>query len=67
MITKMLVGAAIAFGSIAGAATASADPNPCGAHPNPFGGLTSSPHEKAPAGAGTSDEFHRGMREALAR
>jgi hypothetical protein len=67
MITKMIVGAAIAFGSIAGAATASADPNPCGAHPNPFASLTSSPHQKAPAGAGTSDEFHRGMREALAR
>jgi hypothetical protein len=61
MITKILVSAGITLGSIVGAATAGADPNPSGNQPNPFGSLTSSSHETAPVGAGVREELHRGI------
>ncbi len=67
MITKILVGAAITLGSLVGAAAASADPNPSGIHPNPFGSLTSSSQETAPAGAGVSEELDRGIRAGVSR
>jgi hypothetical protein len=41
LFTNFLVGAAVVVGSgVAAAAQASADPNPSGAQPNPFAGLT---------------------------
>lgn len=67
MITKTLISAAIVLGALAGAAPAGADPKPCANHPNPFGSLTSRPHETAPAGAGASQELDRGLREAFSR
>jgi hypothetical protein len=67
MITKILVTAAITLGSIMGVATAGADPNPSGNQPNPFGSLTSSSQETAPAGAGRSEELDRGIWAGLSR
>jgi hypothetical protein len=67
MIAKTLLGAAIFLGAVLGAAPAGADSNPCGTHPNPFGSLTSPPHENAPAGAGPSQELDRGLQKALSR
>ena len=49
VITKILVSEAIALGSwVAGAAPASADPNPIGTDPNPFGALSCDCQETAP-------------------
>jgi hypothetical protein len=64
-ITKILVSAAIAVGSlVGGAAQASADPNALGADPNPFSGLSSSRQETAPADSpALSEELTRGLRE----
>ena len=63
VITKILVSAAIALGAFVGAAApASADPNPIGTKPNPFGGLSCSCQETAPPG---SSEIERGIREGL--
>jgi hypothetical protein len=66
MITKMLVGAAIVLGAVLGAAPASADPSPSDTHSNPFGSLTSSFQETAPADrAAFSEELERGIRTGL--
>jgi hypothetical protein len=65
VITKILASAAIALGfCIVGAAPASADPNPAGNGPNPYGGLHCSCHETAPPGsAALRAEIARGLRE----
>lgn len=50
LITKIAVSAAIALGSIVGAAPANADPNAIGGtNPNPFSGLSCSCQKTAPA------------------
>jgi hypothetical protein len=69
VITKILAGAAIALGLwVAGATPASADPNPnpVGADPNPYSGLSCSCRETAPAGSPElKEEIDRGIREGL--
>jgi len=65
VITKILVGAAVALGFyIGGAAPASADPNSIGPAPNPFGGLSCGCRETAPPSSpALRDEIERGLRE----
>jgi hypothetical protein len=65
VITKILVGAAVLFGSyVGGVAPASADPNSIDTAPNPYGGLTCSCRETAPPGSpAVRDEIERGLRE----
>jgi hypothetical protein len=67
MITKILAGAAIAFGLwVEGATPASADPNSVGTDPNPFNGLSCNCRETAPAGSPElREEIDRGIREGL--
>jgi hypothetical protein len=67
MITKILVGAAIALSSyIGGAAPAAADANPIGTDPNPFGALGCSCRETAPPGSpALREEMERGIRAGL--
>jgi hypothetical protein len=67
VITKILVGAAIALGSCVGAAApASADPNPTVTDPNPFGTLSCSCRETAsPGSPALRDEIDRGIRAGL--
>jgi hypothetical protein len=68
VITKILVGAAIALGAgLAGAAPAAADPNAIGtAPPNPYGTLGCNCRETAPAGSPQlGEEINRGIREGL--
>jgi hypothetical protein len=67
LITKMLVSAAIVLGTaVVGAASASADPNLPGNQPNPFGGLTCSCQDTAPAsGRALREQIDRGIREGL--
>jgi hypothetical protein len=67
MITKLMVGAAIALGScVVLAAPASADTNPIGTDPNPFGALSCSCRETATTGsAALREEMERGMRAGL--
>ena len=67
VITKILVSAAIALGSLVGtAAPASADTNPTGTDPNPFGALSSSCQETAPPGSpALREEVERGIRSGL--
>jgi hypothetical protein len=66
-INKILVSAAIVLGASVGiAAPASADPNPASAGTNPFGALSCSCRETAPADSPVlKDEIHRGIREGL--
>jgi hypothetical protein len=66
VITKILVGAAIALGSwVWGAAPASADPDAIGTGPNPFGGLRCNCQETAPPGSpALREETERGIRDA---
>jgi hypothetical protein len=65
VITKILVSAAIALGScIGGAASASADPNPTGTDPNPFGALGCNCRETAPLGS-SGEQMERGIRAGL--
>ena len=68
VITKILVSEAIALGSwVAGAAPASADANPIGTDPNPFGALGCSCRETAPPGSpALREEMERGIRAGLA-
>jgi hypothetical protein len=68
LIPKLLVGAAIVFGCcLAGAATASADPNSSETQPDPFGSLTCSCQQTAPAsGPVLREEIDRGIRDGLA-
>ncbi len=63
-ITRMLVSAAIALGSlVGGAAQASADPNVFGADPNPFSGFSCTCQKAAPADSpALSEEINRGLR-----
>jgi hypothetical protein len=65
VITKILVGGAVALGFyVGGAAPASADPNSMGSAPNPFGGLTCSCRQTAPPGSPAArEEIERGLRE----
>jgi hypothetical protein len=65
VITKILVGGAVALGFyVGGAAPASADPNSIGPAPNPFGGLSCSCRETAPPGSpARRDEIERGLRQ----
>jgi hypothetical protein len=65
VITKILVSAAIVLGScFVAAAPASADPNPSDTDPNPFGALTCSCQETAPAGSpALREEINRGIRK----
>jgi hypothetical protein len=69
VITKILVSAAIALGScVAGAAPASADPNPISTDPHPFGALSCSSRsrETAPPGSpALREEMERGIRDGL--
>lgn len=66
MITKLLVCGAIVFGSIWGAAPASADPGSAATQPNPFGSLTCSCQGTTPAdGPALSAELDRGLRKGL--
>jgi hypothetical protein len=63
MITKILVSAAIALGScVGGAALVSADANPVGTDPNPFGGLSCScPEAASPGSQALTGEIERGI------
>ncbi|MDT7719959.1 MAG: hypothetical protein QOE94_970 [Mycobacterium sp.] len=65
VITKILIGAAVALGAyVGGAAPVSADPNPIGSAPNPFGGLSCSCQETAPPGSPVlREEIEQGIRE----
>jgi hypothetical protein len=69
VITKILVGAAIALGSsVEAAAPASADPNVIGGtDPKSFGGISCSCQETAPPGspAQREEEIERGIRVGL--
>jgi hypothetical protein len=67
MITRLLVSAAIALGSGVGlAAPASADTNPIGTGPNPFGALSCSCRETAaPGSPALREEMERGIRAGL--
>jgi hypothetical protein len=67
VITKILVGAAIALGAgLAGAAPAAAGPNAIGGDPNPYGTLGCNCRETAPAGSPQLREnINRGIREGL--
>ena len=50
LVIKIALGAAIVLGSgVVGAAPAAADPEQWDTHPNPFGGLTCSCQQPAPA------------------
>jgi hypothetical protein len=63
VITKILVSAAIAVGSLVGAAApASAGPNPSGTEPNPFSALSCSCRETAPPGnPALTEEMEKGI------
>lgn len=65
VITKILVGGAVALGFyVGGAAPAGADPNSAGSAPNLFGGLTCSCRQTAPPGSpAAGEEIERGLRE----
>jgi hypothetical protein len=65
VMTKILIVVAVALGSsAAGSAPVSADPNPIGNAPNPFGGLSCSCQETAPPGSpALRAGIDRGIRE----
>jgi hypothetical protein len=65
VITKILIGAAVALSAyLGGAAPVRADGNPIGSAPNPFGGLSCSCRETAPPGSPALREgVDRGIRE----
>lgn len=68
LITKILIGAAIALGVyVGGAAPVRADGNPIGSAPNPFGGLSCNCRETNPPGSpALKDEIERGLRQGRA-
>ena len=68
MITKMLVSAAAVLAClVVGAAPASADPNLSDTQTNPFGSLTCSCQETAPAiGRALREQLERGIQTGLA-
>jgi hypothetical protein len=65
VITKLLIGAAIAIGAgVVGAAPASAEPNVVGGEPNPYGTLGCNCRETAPPGSpDRMQEIDRGLWE----
>jgi hypothetical protein len=67
MIAKTMAIAAFVLCSHVGpTAAASADPADVGTNPNPFGALTSSCRQTAPAGSPSPEEqIDRGLREGL--
>jgi hypothetical protein len=68
VITKILVSSAIALSaSVGAAALASADPNPIGTEPNPFGALSCSCQDTAAAAGSPAlrEEIDRGIRAGL--
>jgi hypothetical protein len=67
VITKMLVGAAVALGAgLAWAAPAAPDPNAISTDPSPYGTLGCNCRETAPAHSPQlSEEINRGLREGL--
>ena len=65
MIAKFVVGAAIVFSSLVGAAPAGAEPNSSGTEPNPFSSLTCDCQQMAPAP--NPAEIERGILSAVAR
>jgi hypothetical protein len=65
MITKILVGAAIAlFACVGGAAPASGEPNPVSTDPSPFSALSCNCQETTPAGS-AREEIDRGIQDGL--
>jgi hypothetical protein len=65
MITKILIGAAIALAAyVGGTATADGEPNPIGTDPSPFSALSCSCQETNPAGS-LEEEIDRGIRNGL--
>jgi hypothetical protein len=61
-LTKILVGAVVVIGCVAGAAPAGADPAPSNTHPDPFAGITCSCGPAVPTpGQGQSGQFNRGI------
>ena len=66
LFTNLLIGAAVVFGScVAAAAPANADPNPSGAQPNPFAGLTCNCRQAARTGGSVpTAELDRGISNA---
>ena len=68
MITKLLVGGAILFGAVVGAAPAYADnPSQPGTDPNPFAALTAVGQRTAPPGPTQTQELEQGILAGLAR
>ena len=65
VIAKILIGAAVVLGAyVGGGAPVSADPNPIGSAPNPFGGLSCSCRETAPPGSPALREgIEQGIRQ----
>ena len=66
-IAKVLVSTAVVFGALIGAsAPASADPIPGGTDPDPFGDLSCSCRQTAPADSPLlKDDIDRGIRNGL--
>jgi hypothetical protein len=68
LTTKTLISAAIVLGfCVVGAASASAEPDPSGTHPNPFGGLSCNCPETVPPDnpAQRDEEIRRGIQAGL--
>jgi hypothetical protein len=67
LITKIVIGVAIALGSWVAAATpAAAEPSPPGAGSNPFGTLSCSCPQAPPVDSpAVRDQIHRGLQEGL--
>jgi len=65
MITKILIGAAIALSAcVWGAAPASGEPNSVGTDPNPFSALSCNCRETTPGGS-AREEIDRGIQNGL--
>jgi hypothetical protein len=65
MVTKILVGAAIALTTyVGGTAPAHGEPNPLGTDPNPFSALSRNCQQTTPAGD-AREEIDRGIRDGL--
>jgi hypothetical protein len=66
MITKILVGAAVAlFVCVGGSTPASGEPNPVGADPSPFSALSCNCQEATPAAGSAREEIDRGIQDGL--
>ena len=65
MITKILIGAAIALSvCVGGAAPAGGEPNPVSTDPNPFSALSCNCQETTPGGS-AREEIDRGIQNGL--